>query len=95
MTITPDLINGLIELTGAVFTWRNAWQLWKDREVRGVYWPTSLFFTVWGAWNLYYYPSLNQWFSFYAGILLATGNLAWLTMAVRFKQMLSMQVQEE
>ena len=91
MTITPDLINGLIELAGAMFTWRNAWQLWKDREIRGVYWPMSLFFTVWGVWNLYYYPSLGQWVSLYAGILLSSGNVAWVAMAVYLKQELSVQ----
>lgn len=91
ITITPDIINGLIEIAGAGFTWRNAWQLWKDREVRGVYFPTSLFFTVWGTWNLYYYPSLAQWFSFYAGILLVTGNVAWVAMAVYLKQAFSVQ----
>lgn len=82
---TPDLINGLIKLVGAGLTWRNAWELWKARELRGVYWPTSMFFTVWGVWNLYYYPSLDQWFSFYAGILLTMGNLAWVVMAVHLK----------
>lgn len=85
IVVTDDIINGLIELVGAGFTWRNAWELWKARELRGVYWPTSLFFTIWGAWNLYYYPSLGQWFSFYAGILLAMGNLAWVVMAVHLK----------
>lgn len=82
LKLSPDHINGLIVLVGAGFTWRNAWQLWIDRELFGVYWPTSLFFTVWGIWNLYYYPSLGQWFSFYAGILLALGNAAWVIMAV-------------
>ena len=40
----PDLVNALFETFGAVFTWRNAWQLWKDREVKGIYWPTIAFF---------------------------------------------------
>jgi len=85
MTDTPDLINGSIELVGAIFSWRNAWQLRLDREIRGVYWPTSLFFAAWGLWNLYYYPALGQWASFSAGLVLVAGNVAWVAMAIRLK----------
>jgi len=80
--IWPDLINASVELVGAYFTWRNWHELRQARELRGVYWPTVAFFTVWGVWNLIYYPALGQWFSFAAGILLAAGNLAWVILAV-------------
>lgn len=83
---TPDLINGLFELVGAGFTWRNAWQLRTDREIRGVYWPTSLFFAAWGLWNLVYYPALGQWISFTAGVVLVSGNVAWVVMAIRINK---------
>lgn len=85
MISSPDLVNASIELVGALFTWRNAWQLGIDREIRGVYWPTSLFFAVWGLWNLYYYPVLDQWASFSAGLVLVAGNIAWVAMAIRLK----------
>jgi polyferredoxin len=78
-----DYINAGFELVGALFTWRNALQLWRERELRGVYWPTWAFFAAWGAWNLVYYPSLGQWWSFVAGIALVTGNVAWVCLAVR------------
>lgn len=81
----PDLINGGIEMVGAFFTWRNAWQLRADREIRGVYWPTTFFFTAWGMWNLYYYPALGQWASFAGGVVLVAGNIAWVVMAIRLK----------
>lgn len=81
----PDLINGSFELIGAFFTWRNAWQLRKDREIKGVYWPTTLFFAAWGLWNLVYYPALQQWASFIGGVALVAGNLAWVVMAVRLQ----------
>ena len=81
----PDLINGGFELIGAFFTWRNAWQLRKDREIKGVYWPTTLFFAAWGLWNLVYYPTLQQWASFIGGVALVAGNLAWVVMAVRLQ----------
>lgn len=85
MNITPDTFNALLELIGSILTWRNAWQLWIDREIRGVYWPMPIFFTAWGFWNLYYYPPLNQWLSFYAGLLLVMGNVLWVIMAAHLK----------
>ena len=86
MTINkPDLINGLVELCGSFFTWMNARRLYKDREVKGVYWPATLFFTSWGLWNLYYYPALNQWCSFTGGAVLVSGNIAWIAMLITFK----------
>ncbi len=84
--LVNDSINSLFEGIGALFVWRNVWQLFKDRAVRGVYWPTWAFFSAWGLWNLYYYPSLDQWFSFSAGVLLASGNITWCIMAFLFHQ---------
>lgn len=84
--MSPDLINGLFELVGGYFTWMNAWILFKAKETKGVYWPTWMFFSVWGLWNLYYYPALGQNFSFYAGIILVAGNIAWVGLAVYYKQ---------
>lgn len=81
----PDLINASVELGGAYFTWRNYSELRQARELRGVYWPTIAFFTLWGIWNLVYYPAIGQWLSFAAGILLAAGNLAWVVLAIRLR----------
>lgn len=77
-----DALNAIFELTGALFVWGNVVRLRRDREVRGVYWPTMGFFAAWGFWNLWYYPSLDQWFSFAAGLLLVAGNTAWVLMVV-------------
>lgn len=77
-----DAINGGFELVGAVFVWANVVRLRRDRVVRGVYWPTMGFFAAWGFWNLWYYPSLDQWFSFAAGIVLVAGNAAWVVMVL-------------
>lgn len=81
----PDLINGGFELFGAAFTWRNYQQLRRDRQVHGVYWPTTAFFAAWGLWNLVYYPTLGQWASFFGGVLLVAGNVAWVGLAMRLR----------
>lgn len=81
-----DFINGAFELCGALFTWRNAYQLYLDKQVRGVYWPFYGFLVAWGFWNLYYYPSLGQWFSTAAGVVLVAGNMAWLGLALSYRR---------
>lgn len=80
-----DLINGAFELGGAWFTWRNAYQLYCDREVRGVYWPMFGFFAGWGLWNLAYYPSLEQWASLVGAVALVLGNIAWLALYLKMR----------
>jgi hypothetical protein len=84
--MTPDHINAAFELLGALFTWRNALQLYRDREVKGVYWPITAFFAAWGVWNLFYYPAIGQWLSFYAGIVLVLGNIVWVALAVALRR---------
>ena len=79
--ITPDMVNGFFELIGSVFVWINVYKIYQDKEVKGIYWPLSIFFGAWGFWNLYYYPFLDQWVSFYAGIVMAFGNVAWVWLA--------------
>ena len=81
--IWPDLINGIFESIGAIMTWRNYIQLRRDMNFSGVYWPCTAFFSTWGIWNLIYYPSLNQWFSFVGGIVLVSGNLMWVALAYK------------
>lgn len=81
--MTPDMINGVMELGGAGFTWMNAWRLHKERRVAGVFWPAWIWFTVWGWWNVAYYHLLDQPFSWVAGIFLVIGNTVWVAMAAR------------
>lgn len=80
-----DVVNGLFELVGAFFTWRNYFQLRRDRELKGIYWPLIAFMTLWGFWNLLYYPSLDQWFSFACGCVLMLGNAQWVNLALKLK----------
>lgn len=78
----PDLINGTFEALGGITSWMNCWQLYKDKEVKGVVWQFTLFFFTWGVWNLYYYPHLGQWLSFIGGLVICSANLVWVGLAV-------------
>lgn len=73
-----DIINGCFELFGGVLLTLNIIQLYKDKCVKGFSPLPTIFFTTWGIWNLHYYTALNQIFSFFGGLLLATVNTIWL-----------------
>jgi uncharacterized membrane protein YfcA len=79
-----DIINGIFELGGGILLIINCFKLYKDKEVKGVSISVCAFFTVWGCWNLYFYPSLGQWVSFAGGVLLVTVNLVWVFMAIYY-----------
>jgi hypothetical protein len=83
----PDVINGVFELVGSVMCWLNVYKIIKDKRIEGVYWSVSGFFSVWGLWNLYYYPTLGQWASFAGGIFLAAGNITWTLLAIRYSRL--------
>lgn len=79
--MSPDLINGLFEASGAVFLWCDVARLRRDKCVRGVYWPARAVYAAWGVWNMFYYPALGQSLSFYAGFGVVSANLVWCALA--------------
>ena len=81
----PDIINGLFESLAGIFILNNCWRVFKDKMVRGVSIISTSFFTAWGFWNLYYYPHLNQWVSFFGGILIVFANLLWVTLMIKYR----------
>lgn len=74
----PDLFNGVLQLGGACFVLVSIVKLSRDRLVRGISWLHATYFTLWGFWNLYYYPHLGQWFSLAGGAVLVATNTVWL-----------------
>ena len=77
MTIA-DSINGGFETFGSVAVMMNIAKLLKDKQVKGIHWGSTIFFTSWGLWNLWYYPHLSQWGSFLGGVMLCASNVVWL-----------------
>lgn len=82
--MSPDFVNGLFELAGAMFTWANVIRVHKDKQVHGVSWIAVMFFTVWGYWNVYYYPVIGQPWSAACAIGLAVINTVWLTQLIYY-----------
>jgi len=76
--MNPDMVNGLFEIFGAAVLCLNVKAIRSSKTVRGMNPWTTVFFTSWGIWNLYYYPSLDQWFSFWGGVAIVVVNGVWL-----------------
>jgi hypothetical protein len=81
----PDLVNGLFEIISGFMTFGNCFKLYKDKEVKGIMWQLTIFFTMWGFWNLFYYHSLNQICSMIGGAVLVTGNSIWVGQVLYYK----------
>ncbi len=84
MTSWADMMNGSFEMLGGFFILISIVKLRRDKRVKGVSWLTVAFFAVWGYWNLYYYPSLDQWWSFYGGVFIVTMNTIWVAMMMYY-----------
>lgn len=82
--MTPDFINGMFEFVGAAMLWRNVAALYRDKKYAGVRLGPNIFFSSWGLWNIYYYPSLDQWWSFAGGLMLVIANLVWVGQMVYY-----------
>lgn len=81
-----DLVNGLLEVLGGGAVGLSVLRLMRDRRVAGVDWRTSAFFMLWGIWNLYYYPSLGQYFSGAGAFLVVVAHATWLLLYHRFRR---------
>ncbi len=73
-----DVVNALFEFSGTGFIGVSVRRASKEKAVAGVSWISPAFFFVWGLWNLFYYPSLGQWWSFAGGVCLSTANAVWI-----------------
>ena len=79
-----DAVNGAFELVGGILNWMNVVRIIKDKQVKGVFYPAWFFFAFWGIWNIYYYPSLGQWFSFWGGLFIVSANVVWCGYAMYY-----------
>lgn len=84
--ITPDHINGTFEILGGYFILRHCFAVMKDKAVAGVSIISTAFFAAWGIWNLYYYPHLDQWWSFAGGLAIVASNIFWIVLLLRYRK---------
>ena len=82
---TPDTLNGIFETGGGILQWISVRKLMRDKCIKGMYWPTTLFFALWGLWNLFYFPNIHQLMSFIGSLVIVTGNIAWVVYAIKYR----------
>jgi hypothetical protein len=84
--MTPDAANAVFELGGAVLLSLNIRRILHDKSTTGVsVWPT-VWWTAWGIWNLYYYHTLGQQWSWWAGVWVAVANLTWVMLVIWYRR---------
>jgi hypothetical protein len=88
--ISKDAINGCFELAAGFFVLNHCRVLYAHKLVRGVSLTSSGFFLIWGMWNMYYYPALNQPLSFYGGVFVVAANGFYLGMLFHFRRLEAM-----
>lgn len=82
----PDAINGCFEILGSFFILNHCRVLLKQKKVSGVSVVSTVYFSAWGFWNLYYYPSLDQWMSFTGGIAIMLSNVLWIGLMLWYRR---------
>lgn len=81
-----DTINGAFEFWGGISMLNNCRVVLRDKQVKGVSIESTTFFTCWGLWNLYYYPSLGQWSSFAGGLMIVTANTIYVALMIYYRR---------
>lgn len=84
--MTPDLTNGLFELTAAFFIALHIRAIFKDRAVKGVSPTATAFFFAWGVWNIIFYPSQGLMWSFLGGLFVVVVNFVYLGALLYFRK---------
>lgn len=84
MNLKYDQINAGLEMGGAFLRTLDCIQLFRAKRFVGGYLGTAMYFLSWGIFNTFYYPSLNQSWSFWAAIALAGMNGLWFVMAIHY-----------
>lgn len=81
----PDIVNASFEWGAAGAIALSIRRLFIEKVVKGYDPVTIAFFTVWGAWNIYFYgPALGLLFSWVAGVAVFVTNCVWLYYAHHF-----------
>lgn len=85
MMILLDLINGTFEMLAGFFVINHCRVLMQHKESRGVSLASIVFFTVWGFWNLVYYPALGQVASFIGGVFVVAANAFYVALMIIYR----------
>jgi hypothetical protein len=83
--MSPDMINGMFELTGAFLVGNHCRAVMRDRSVKGVSIMSTAIFTLWGLWNIFFYSNLSLPYSFTGSILLMLVNAIYVSLMIYYR----------
>jgi hypothetical protein len=81
-----DVINSIFEGGGAVLLCLNVRRILRDKSVQGISLVPTVWWTLWGFWNVYYYSAVKCPASFYAGIAVVSVTAVWVGLALHYKR---------
>jgi hypothetical protein len=79
-----DVVNAFFETGGGIAVCFSVRRLLHDKKVRGVSIPGISFFVIWGYWNLFYYPSIEQMWSLIGAGSVALVNTLWVSLMIYY-----------
>lgn len=80
-----DYVNGTLEFGGAIVIAMSVRNIIKQKYATGVSPWQFGFFSVWGFWNIFYYPQLGQWWSMVGGVAVVSMNTLWLALYIYYE----------
>lgn len=92
MKLTMDQANAALEMGGAFLRTLDCIKLFQHKRFVGGHLGTALYFLLWGVFNVFFYPSLNQVWSFWAALALMVINGLWFVMAVYYNHFRAKQI---
>ncbi len=78
--------NAMFEFFGSMALMKNVFKLHADKMVRGYHWAATAYFMSWGYWNIFYYPSVGDWWSFTGGLFVVAVNTFWLGQMIHYRK---------
>ena len=82
--MTPDMINGSFEFVGGLSIFNHCRVVLEHKEVKGVSVLSTIFFLSWSVWNVFFFPHMELWFSFYGGLFMLAANVLWVGLLIKY-----------
>lgn len=83
--MSGDIVNALFEVGAVIALSFHIRAILKAKRVVSVSIVPIVFYSCWGAWNLVYYPSLGQTWSFVAGVGVFAVNTAHVALMAYYR----------
>ena len=74
-----------IQVAGVACAACNVLQLYRDRCLRGIYWPLMAFYIAAGFVALAHFADVGNWLGFAGACALTACNIVWLLLAIAIR----------